>query len=70
MNIRVDILSRKNYVDTKDDKKDIKMLKNKLWTKRIHMEAKEEITLLKEIQKNNIREQKVLKELEKDDRQA
>ena len=46
------------------------MLKNKLWTKRIHMEAKEKITLLKEIQKNNIREQKVLKELEKDDRQA
>ena len=34
------------------------------------MEAKEEITLLKEIQKNNTREQKVLKELEKDDRQA
>ena len=32
------------------------------------MEAKEEITLLKEIQKNNTREQKVLKELEKDDR--
>ena len=64
----MDILSRKNYVDTKDNNKDIKMLKNKLWTKRIHMEAKEKITLLKEIQKNNTREQKVLKELEKDNR--
>jgi len=30
----------------------------------------EEITLLKEIQKNSTREQRVLKELEKDNRQA
>jgi len=30
MNTRADILSRKNQVDTKDDNKYIKMLKNKL----------------------------------------
>ena len=80
MNIRADISSRKNQVDTKDDNKDIKMLKNKLWTRRINMEAEviifrrnqvvKETTLLNEIQKNNTRKQKMQKKLEKDDRQV
>ena len=30
-NTRADILSRKDQVDTKEDNKDIKILKNKLW---------------------------------------
>ena len=36
---RVDILSRKDQMDTKDNNKDIKMLNNKLWTRRINMKA-------------------------------
>ena len=46
-------------MDTKDDNKDIKMLKDKLWTRRIYMKAKviifrenqvvEETTLLEKI---------------------
>jgi len=30
----VDILSRKNQVDTQEDNKDVKMFKEELWTKR------------------------------------
>ena len=64
----------------KDDDKNIKMLKDKLWIRRISTEAKiamfrenqivEETILLEEIQKNNMKEQEVQKELEKDDSQA
>ena len=76
----MDILSRKDQVDMKDDDKNIKMLKDKLWIRRISTEAKiamfrenqivEETILLEEIQKNNMKEQEVQKELEKDDSQA
>jgi len=45
MNIRVDILSRKDQVNTKDNNKDIKMLKDKLWTRRVSTEV--EITMFK-----------------------
>ena len=45
MNIRVDILSRKDQVNTKDNNKDIKMLKDKLWTRRVSIEV--EITMFK-----------------------
>ena len=31
--MRADILSRKDQVNTIDDNKDIKMLKNELWTR-------------------------------------
>jgi len=44
---------RKDQVDTKDNNKDIKMLKEKLWTRRINIEAKvivfRENQVLKEI---------------------
>lgn len=76
MNTRVDILSRKDQVDTKKDNKNIKILKDKLWKQRQVMVAEiaifkgnqivEETILLEEIQKNNIREQEVQRELEKD----
>ena len=32
--MKADILSRKDQVDTKDDNKDIQLLKDKMWTKR------------------------------------
>lgn len=67
-------------MDTKNDNKDIKMFKDKLWTRRINTEVKvimlkgnqvvEETTLLNKIQRNNTREQEVQKELEKGDGQA
>ena len=76
----MDILSRKDQVDMKNDEKNIKILKDKLWISRISTEAKiaifrenqmvEETTLLEEIQKNNMKEQEVQKELEKGDSQA
>ena len=65
----MDILSRKDQVDTKNNNKDIKMLKDELWTRRVNTKMKivifrgnqlvEETILLKEIQENNTREQEV-----------
>jgi len=69
MNTRVDILFRKDQVDMTEDNKDIKMLKNELWTRRISIEVRvvmirknqvvEETTLLEEIKRNQTREQEV-----------
>ena len=33
MNTKADVLSRKDQVDTKDDNKDIQMLKDEIWTR-------------------------------------
>ena len=59
MNTRADILLRKDQVNTKEDNKDIKMLKDKLQKRRVFTEAKiamfrgnkivEKTTLLEEI---------------------
>ena len=67
-------------MDTTDNNKNIKMLKNKLQTRIIHTETKviifrenqvvEETTLLNKIQRNSIREQEVQKELDEDEGQA
>ena len=80
MNIKADILSRKDQVDTKKDDKDIKMFKDELWTRKVTTEVEvvviwenqvvEETTLLKEIRRNQTRKQEVQKELEKNDGQA
>jgi len=63
----VDILSRKDQVDTWEDNKDIKILKEELWTRRTTAEitmlkrykSLEDSNLLEEIQRNNTREQEV-----------
>ena len=62
INMRADILSRKDQMNTKGDKKNIKMLKEKLWIRRINTETEvivfrgnqlvEETTLLGKIQRN------------------
>ena len=39
MNTKADILSRKDQVDIKNNNKDIKILKDKLWIRRINMEV-------------------------------
>ena len=47
-NTRVDILSRKNQVNIKDDNKNMKMLRDKLWTRKISTEV--EIVMFRENQ--------------------
>ena len=37
--MKADILSRKDQVDMKKDNKNVKMLKDKLWTRRVTTEA-------------------------------
>jgi len=71
----VDILSRKDQVNTKNDNKDIQILKEDLWIRR----TTAEVTMLKrdktmnndkiveEIQKNNTREQEMQQMLKKED---
>jgi len=62
----------------KEDNKDVKLLKDKLWTRTTEAEVVviqrnqvvEETTLLEEIRRNQMREQKVQKKLEKDKDQA
>ena len=63
-NIKADILSRKDQVDTQENNKDVKMLKEELMTRRITAEiamlkkykSLEDSNLLEEIQRNNTRE--------------
>ena len=75
--MKVDILSRKDQVDTQDDNKDVQMLKEELWTRRMIAEITmlqrnkmiEKTNLLEEIQQNGTKEKKVIQELEKEDDQ-
>jgi len=73
MNTKADILSRKDQVNMKEDNKDIKLLKDEIWSRR--MTAKitmlgrktiiEECEIFKEIQRNNTREKEIIQALEK-----
>ena len=75
MNIKADILSRKDQVNMKEDNKDVQLLKEELWSKRMiakitMIERKtttEECKVIKEIWRNNTREKKVVQALEKQD---
>ena len=77
-NIKVDILSRKDQVNTQNNNKDVQLLKEKLWNRRTIAEIAmlrrnsiiEKTDLLKEIQQNGTKEQEVIQELKKEDRQA
>jgi len=68
MNTKADILSRKDQVNTRENNKDVQLLKEELWTRRITAEITmigrkiiaEECDILKEIQKNNTKEKKVV----------
>ena len=73
------VLSRKDYINTMEDNKDVQMLKDEMWTRRqITAEIKmiwrnqvvEETTILEEIWWNGTREQEVCKKLEKKDEQV
>jgi len=74
-NTKADILSRKDQVNTKEDNKDVQLLKDKLWQRRMTAEIimiqrkmiTEESERLKEIKKNTMREKEVVQALEKED---
>ena len=76
--MKADILSRKDQVDTREDNKDVQIIKKELWRRRIMAAIMiirrnsiiEKIDFLKEIQRNGTREQEVIQELKKEDRQA
>jgi len=72
-NTKADILSRKEQVDTKEDNKDIQLLKDEMWTRKTTAKVimlgrkviTEESDMVKRIQKNNIREEEIVQALEK-----
>ena len=74
-NMKADILSKKDQVNTKEDNKDIQLLKNKLWQWRTIAEVtmikrettREENDILKEIRRNTTREKEVVQALKKED---
>ena len=79
MNTKANILSRKDQVNIKEDNKNILILKEEIWTKRQIMaevtlirknQKVEKTTLLEKIQRNNIKEQEVVKEFENNNRQV
>ena len=68
MNTKTDILSRKDQVNTKEDNKDVQLLKEKLWSRKMTAEVTmigrkrtvEEDDIIKKIRRNNTREKKVV----------
>jgi len=74
--MKADILSRKEQVNTKEDNKDVQLLKNEIWTRKTTvkitmLERKvmtEESNIVKKIRKNNTREKEIIQALEKKDR--
>jgi len=74
-NTKIDILSRKDQVNTKEDNKDVQLLKDKLWQQRMTAEITmiqrrtiiEESDRLKEIKRNTMREKEVVQALKKED---
>jgi len=74
--MKVDILSRKDQVNTKEDNKNVQLLKEQLWTRRMTAEIMmlkrkmtvDESDIVKEIKRNNTQEQEVVQALKKEDR--
>ena len=74
-NMKTDILSRKDQVDTKEDNKDVQLLKEQLWTRRTTVEitilrrktTADKLDIVKEIKRNNTRKQEVVQALKKKD---
>ena len=69
-------MSRKDQVDIKEDNKDVQLLKEELWTRRTTAEVTilkrnkmtDNLDILEEIRRNNIREQEVDQTLKREDR--
>jgi len=75
MNTKADILSRRDHIDTKENNKDVQLLKEELWSRRttaeITMMGRKTIAdkgdRIKEIKRNNTREKEVVQALKKED---
>ena len=75
-NIKADILSRKDQVNTKDNKKNVQLLKEELWTRRTAVEVTmlkkmtttDDLELMKEIKRKNTKEWEVVQVLENNNR--
>ena len=75
IHIKADILLRKDQVNTKEDNKDVQLLKEQLWTRRTTAEitilgrktTMDKLNITKGIRRNNIREQEVVQVLKKKD---
>jgi len=73
--MKADILSRKEQVNTKEDNKDVQLLKNEMWTRKTTVKITmlgrkvmtEESNIIKKIWKNNTREKEIIQALEKKD---
>jgi len=71
MNTKANILSRKDQVDTKEDNKDVQLLKDEMWSRKIvgkiqvfdDRKVVEETNIIKRIKKNGTREKEVLQTL-------
>ena len=74
-NTKADILPKKDQVSMKEDNKDIQLLKEGLWSRRMTAEitmigrktTAEECDVIKEIRRNSTREKEVVQALEKQD---
>ena len=72
-NTKVDILLRKEQVDTKKNNKDVQLLKDKMWTRKTTAKVTmlrrkvmiEESDIVKRIWRNNTREKESVQALEK-----
>ena len=75
MNTKADILSQKDQVNTKENNKDVQLLKDKMWTRKTTAKVTmlgrkivtEEGDIIKKIRKNNTREKEVVQVLEEND---
>ena len=75
-NKKADILSRKDQVNTKNDNKDVQVLREELWTRRTMEEVTmlkrnqttvDDLDILKEIYRNNTREKEIQQVWKKED---
>jgi len=72
-NTKEDILSRKEQVNTKEDNKDVQLLKDEMWTRKTTVKITmlgrkvmtEESGIVKKIRKNNTKEKEIMQALEK-----
>jgi len=77
-NTKADILSRKDQVDTKEDNKDVQLLKDEMWTRKSTSKIKvfdkrkrvDESDIIKKIRKNNTREKEIIQAIKKEDELA
>ena len=75
-NTKADILSRKDQVDTKEDNKDVQLLKDEMWLRKSTSEIqvfdekkrRDESDIIKKIRRNNTREKEIIQAMKREDR--